>query len=279
MYTDNERPIVLKATAQRLERFLEALEPDDWDRSSACEGWTVADVVAHLVERGASIPDQITRGLAGDTSPSLGTPPGPPTSEDQFREDLDRGAIEIRRRLGGDLAREFADLNRRFDQLIEGLKPQDWDTPCYHRLRLETVRSKVDIRLTELAMHEWDIRWAFHPGSQLPDDCLPGMVNTAYRAARRAFRPDANRTKQIRYRFEIGVPVNTTDDVILSSEGVVYDPSPQGNADVVFRSDARTYVMTIFGRLNMDAALASGVMSAEGDPQLIEEFVSGFVGG
>ena len=279
MYTDNERPIVLKATAQRLERFLEALEPDDWDRPSACEGWTVADVVAHLVERGTPIPDQITRGLAGDTSPSPGTPPGPPTSEDQFREDIDRGAVELRHRLGGDLATQFADLNRRFDQLIERLKPQDWDTPCYHRLRLETVRSKVDIRLTELAMHEWDIRWAFDPASQLPDDCLPGMINTAYRAARRAFRPDPNRAKQIRYRFEIGAPVNTTDDVVLSSEGVVYDPSPQGNADVVFRSDARTYVMTIFGRMKMDAALASGAMSAEGDPQLIEEFVSSFVGG
>ena len=173
MYTDNERLIALKAAAQRLERFLEALEPDDWDRPSACEGWTVADVVAHLVERGAPIPDQITRGLAGDTSPSPGTPSGPPTSEDQFREDLDHGAVELRRSLGVELAAEFAALNRRFGQLIDGLKPEDWDTPCYHRLRLETVRSKVDIRLTELAMHEWDIRWAFDRGAEVPEDSLP----------------------------------------------------------------------------------------------------------
>ena len=279
MYTDSERPVVLKATAQRLERFLETLGPDDWTRPSACEGWTVADVVAHLVERGAPMPGDISRGLAGDTSPSPGTPPGPPTSEDQFRDDLGRDAVELRMRLGDRLAAELSDQNRRFDQAIEGLKPQDWDTPCYHRLRLESVRSKVDIRLTELAMHEWDIRWAFDPGVQLPDDCLPGMVNTAYRAARRAFRPDSNRTKQVRYRFEIGAPVNTADDVVLSSEGVIYDPSPQGDADVVFRSDARTYVMTIFGRMKMDDALASGVMSAEGDPQLVTDFVRGFVGG
>jgi uncharacterized protein (TIGR03083 family) len=279
MYTDNERLIALKAAAQRLERFLEALEPDDWDRPSACEGWTVADVVAHLVERGAPIPDQITRGLAGDTSPSPGTPSGPPTSEDQFREDLDHGAVELRRSLGVELAAEFAALNRRFGQLIDGLKPEDWDTPCYHRLRLETVRSKVDIRLTELAMHEWDIRWAFDRGAEVPEDSLPGMVNTAYRAARRAFRPDANRTSPVRYRFEIGAPVNTTEDIVLSSEGVVYDPSPQGDAALVFRSDTRTYVMTIFGRLKMDDALAGGAMSAEGDSQLINDFVRGFVGG
>ena len=279
MYTDNERPVVLKAAAQRLERFLETLGPDDWTRPSACEGWTVADVVAHLVERGAQMPDQIARGLAGDTSPSPGTPPGPPTSEDQFREDLGRGAVELRMRLGDRLGAELSDQNRRFNQVIEELGPQDWDTPCYHHLRLETVRSKVDIRLTELAMHEWDIRWAFDPSVQLPGEFLPGMVNTAYRAARRAFRPDPNRTKPVRYRFEIGEPVNTTDDVVLSSEGVVYDSSPQGNADVVFQSDARTYVMTIFGRLKMDDALASGAMSAEGDPQLIADFVRGFVGG
>jgi hypothetical protein len=105
------------------------------------------------------------------------------------------------------------------------------------------------------------------------------MVNTAYRAARRAFRPDANRTSPVRYRFEIGAPVNTTEDIVLSSEGVVYDPSPQGDAALVFRSDTRTYVMTIFGRLKMDDALAGGAMSAEGDSQLINDFVRGFVGG
>ena len=103
-------------------------------RQSACEGWTGADVVAHIIERGRPIPDQIDRGLAGDLSPPRFTPTltlplrGRGLMEgDVFRQQLDHSAIALRRELGGDLRPEFARLNREFDRVLSLLAAEEWD--------------------------------------------------------------------------------------------------------------------------------------------------------
>jgi hypothetical protein len=45
MYTDADRAHAMHAESQRLEGFLRALAPEDWQRPSRCEHWLVADVV------------------------------------------------------------------------------------------------------------------------------------------------------------------------------------------------------------------------------------------
>ena len=97
MYDDNARREEVSRAARRLEDFLRTLGASDLDRQSACEGWTVGDVVGHLVERGGPIPDQIERGLNGDLSPTPGITTAPPSSEDQFRLDLDQAAVNLRK--------------------------------------------------------------------------------------------------------------------------------------------------------------------------------------
>ena len=69
MYDDNSRGEEIGRAARRLEDFLRTLGASDLDRQSACEGWTLGDVVGHLVERGGPIPDQIERGLKGTCHP------------------------------------------------------------------------------------------------------------------------------------------------------------------------------------------------------------------
>ena len=100
MNADDARRDEIARAGERIESFLQALTTDELARPSACEGWTVGDVVGHLIERGAPLPDQIERGLAGDLSPTPGFTDDPPVSEDQFRLDLDRRAVELRQRIG-----------------------------------------------------------------------------------------------------------------------------------------------------------------------------------
>ena len=284
MNADDARRTEIANAGQRLERFLQSLSPPDLGRQSACEGWTVADVVAHIIERGRPIPDQIERGLAGDRSPTPGTSDAPPENEDVFRRQLDYSAVALRRELGDDLLPEFARLNREFDRVLALVGPGDWDQLCYHRLRPETARAKADIRIAELAMHEWDIRWAFDQNATLAPDSLPGLVSASGRAVRRAFRPDPARTRPVRYRFALSGPAAAEVDVILSPEGAAFrlnappepaDPPP----DVTFRCAADTYAMIIFGRLKLAAALSGGAATAEGDAALVDDFIAAFVGG
>src|SRR4029450_2186007 len=67
MYSDADRAKIVQAEAKRLEHFLGALSPEDWQRPSACDRWHIADVVAHLT--GMRVAYTITRGLQGDITP------------------------------------------------------------------------------------------------------------------------------------------------------------------------------------------------------------------
>ena len=279
MNADDARRKEIARAGQRIERFLQGLSPDDLARQSACEGWTVGDVVGHLIERGAPLPDQIERGLAGDLSPTPGFTDDPPVSEDQFRLDLDRRAVELRQELGEGLLPEFARVNGEFNRVLALVQPDDWDKPCFHRLRPETVRSKADIRIAELAMHEWDMHWALDPEATLAEDSLPGLVNASGRAVRRAFRADPSRTSGVRYRFELDGPTVSAVDVVLAPEGAGFEIESTAAPDVSFRCASATYGMVIFGRWKLPDVMGNGKLTADGDEQLIAAFVDAFVGG
>ena len=279
MNADDARREEIARAGERIERFLESLSPGDLARQSACEGWTVGDVVGHLIERGEPLPDQIERGLAGDLSPTPGFTDDPPVSEDQFRLDLDRRAVELRQELGEGLLAEFARVNGEFNRVLALVQPDDWDKPCFHRLRPETVRSKADIRIAELAMHEWDMRWALNPDATLAEDSLPGLVNASGRAVRRAFRADPSRTGAVRYRFELTGPTASSVDVVLAPEGVGFEIEATAEPDVVFRCASATYAMVIFGRWKLPDVIANGRLTAEGDEAQVVAFVDAFVGG
>ena len=279
MDADDARREEIARAARRLEDFLQTLGPEQLGQQSACEGWTVADVVAHMVERGGPIPNQIERGLAGDLSPTPGVSTAPPDSEDQFRVDLAHNAVALRRELGDRLLDEFARVNREFDRVLALVQPEDWEKLCYHRLRPETVRAKVDIRIAELAMHEWDIHWAFDRDASLAEDSLPGLVSASGRAVRRAFRSDPSRTRPVRYRFALSGSGATDVDVVLALEGASFEIGVSGEPDVVFRCSSATYAMVIFGRWKLDAAIGRGMATVEGEARLVNEFMAAFVGG
>ena len=280
MNADEARREEIANAGKRLDSFLQTLGPDDLAQKSACEGWTVADVVGHLVERGRPIPDQIERGLQGDLSPTPGISDSPPASEDQFRLDLDQAAVSLRKELGDGLMAEFSRVNREFDRVLQLVQPEDWDKLCYHRLRPETVRSKVDIRIAELAMHEWDIHWAFDPNASLAEDSLPGLLSASGRAVRRAFRADPSRERKVRYRFVLSGPGSESVDVVLAPEGASFEiESATPGPDVAFRCTSNTYSMLIFGRQKLGPAMEQGLVEAEGDSQLVSDFIDAFVGG
>ena len=279
MNEDAERREEIKRANRRIEEFLGAITAEDLSRQSACEGWTVADVVGHLVERGRPIPDQIERGLTGDLSPSPGVSDDPPANEDQFRIDLDLRAVALRKELGDRLLEEFARVNREFERVLALVADDDWEKPCYHRLRPETVRSKVDIRIAELAMHEWDMRWALDRHAVVAEESLAGLVNASGRAVRRAFRADPARARTVRYRFSLSGPSVESVDVILSAQGASFEIGAASRPDAVFICSSATYSMVIFGRWKLDAAIVEGLITVEGDSNLVQGFVDAFVGG
>jgi uncharacterized protein (TIGR03083 family) len=277
MYSDADRAQVVHAEAKRLEQFLRALSPEDWKRPSACDQWQVADVVAHLA--GMSLAERITRGLHSDLTPPQGGPQTGTLNEDAFREWIAQSAIAARERLGDQLLSLFIASNDQLDQVLSALRSQDWETFCQHPMGPEPVRTFIDMRITELAIHGWDIRSRFDPQATLSTDSLPALCNAIPRAVRRAFRPDASRSIPVRYRFVVTEPGAVRQDIVLSQEGSRCEPASDSKADVTFRCTAATYVLVMFGRCSVEAALRDGRLSYEGDPELVAAFGQAFVGG
>ena len=279
METPQQRVDNLQTEVEAFTRYLGSLSPDAWHQSSVCDQWLVADVVSHLAAMGHGFADRLARGLQGDIAPSEGLPQPSEYEEDTHAESRTQRAIAHRERLGDDVLASFITGNDKLHQGLAALRPQDWDTLCYHPPGPITVREMVDMRLTEVAMHGWDIRASFDPQASLSEDSLPALVKTIPRAVRRAFRPDANRTRTLRYRLNMTEPVAATTDILLNADGASVEADSQVEADVTFRCDTATAVLVIFGRVKLADAIADGRIRVEGDRELAITFGQSFQGG
>ena len=98
MVTPEQRVVVLQAEVEAFKTYLSSLPAEAWNQPSACEGWTVADVVAHL--NGQDFASRVTRGLGGDASPPEGSPSVEDHDEDRFAENIFQRALSNRERFG-----------------------------------------------------------------------------------------------------------------------------------------------------------------------------------
>ena len=91
-----ERVEVLRQEVATFKERVAALSAEDWDRPSACDGWSVADVVAHL--SGQAFALNVSRGLQGDYSPPAGAAPVTEHNEDEFARNIFQRALQHPRR-------------------------------------------------------------------------------------------------------------------------------------------------------------------------------------
>jgi uncharacterized protein (TIGR03083 family) len=271
---------VLHAEVERLTHYLTALPPEAWHRPSACERWQVADVVAHLTAGGHNMAQSVARGLQGEVGPPAGSPTLHTHDEEAHRERMAQSALAHRAQLGDQLLTAFIASNEALHQQLAALAPSAWETLCYHPARLMPVRLRVEHRITEVAMHGWDIRAPRDPGAHLAPESFPAFFTIIReRVVTRAFRPDGRRSRPIGYRFLVTGPLTTTTDIVLSPEGAWVAPTGQAEMDVCFRCEAEPYILVMFGRRPLEAAIATSEVTVEGDHALAVAFGRSFQGG
>lgn len=277
MVTPEQRVNILQAEAESFKTYLSSLPAEAWNQPSACEGWTVADVVGHL--NGQNFASRVARGLADDASPPEGAPLVEHHDEDRFAEDIFQRALSNREEHGENLLESFIPRLDESVQVFNTVGPNDWEKPCYWPPGPEPVRTLLNMRIAELTMHAWDIRSTFDAGYRLSDDSVRVLMQTVDRAVRRAFRPDVDIQSEIRYRFEVMEPFETAYDVVMAAQGTHVEPSGKQGADVTFRCDGETYVLVMYGRLSPEDATAQGRLTFQGDSELAGSFGRRFKGG
>src|SRR5712691_2301849 len=283
MDTFADRIKILQSESERIKQYLHALPLEVLSKPSACTQWQVQDVIAHLIGVAETYANSVSRGLQGDTGPLPGRLPAGQATAALSAESIAQRSIAARKTFGDQLFATFDAANDRLNSLLAELEPEQREIPCYHPGGIVKAQNFIDLRLKELAVHEWDIRAALEPEAHVSPASIPAIMTTisesiASGSLRWAFWSGPYLTTPVRYRFVVTGLGPSKSDIVVEGNTLRMEDAGDTTARVTMRCDTETYVLLVYGRLNLEAALASGRLTIEGERELAIAFGQWFRG-
>ena len=265
---------LIQSEAERLAQYLSTLLPAAWRQPSACQGWEVRDVVAHLVDVVQFYIRTISGGVQGDMSP----PPELARSGTTRAEFVAQHAIATREQLGNALLPTFRAQYEQLYDLLAQLGPRDWQKLCYYTSepRRRPVQEFLALSVQELALHGWDIRSRLEPAFHLSPESVTVLVQhmprRLGRPQRAVFLLPAGLSTPVRYRWELRGAVIDAYDIVVEHGRCRMEPADASAPQVTFGAAAETFILLLYQRLAMAAATATGDLLVDGDGQLSAAF-------
>ena len=193
---------LLRNQFRALDQLCSDLTEEQWDQPTCLPGWTVRDVLSHIIGAEAM--------LLGEQAPAADI------SDLQHMKNPIAEANELwvqsmRGRTGAQMRARFTEVTTRRMAALDLMTQADFDAPSWTPAgRDETYGRFMRIRHYDCFMHENDMRDALgEPLRADPDDLRSATDEVAtglgYIVGRRAGMPDGSRV-----RFELTGPVNRT---------------------------------------------------------------------
>ena len=271
-----EKVQLVKDESARIGVYLKTLKKDAWTTQSACDAWEVQDVVAHLTGAVDRFGPNIIRGIGGDGSAPEGMPPaGEGDMAARLRANA-QVAIDFRASLGGKVLAAYNDSRVRFDEVFAEVTEADRDKPCYHAAGTISVETYLNLRLTELIVHEWDIRSRLERAPEMSAESLPSIIEMfPVFVVGRLFDPGTSMPTSARLRFELtGAAPGSYDIVAGGGQKAYMEPASDKSPDTIFGCDTQTFVLLVYRRLSLEKLMAAGLMVVSGDTSLTAHFGS-----
>jgi uncharacterized protein (TIGR03083 family) len=262
--------------ADGLAQFLDTLSADQWQRPSACDLWTIRDVVAHLIWAADFYTDAVSRGIHGDISHPKDRPPGnAPALFQEMPAYIDQQARTVRDRVGESLLPTFRSGYRALAQLMAPLSPQQWEMPCaFFQFRggHRPASAFLFAILAELAIHGWDMRSRFDETASLSEQSMQSLLEWSLPTLVGfiTFPVDTGSQSPVRYRFDLEGERNRRYDVIVEEGKGCLELAADTPAEVTLRCDRSTFALLLYSRFTLEAAVAQGRVSVEGDHALAQ---------
>ncbi|MBC8281363.1 MAG: maleylpyruvate isomerase N-terminal domain-containing protein, partial [Chloroflexi bacterium] len=196
---------LLKEETARVADYLKKLSPQAWATQSACDAWQVADVVAHVAGAIDRYGPNIARGAKGDYSvPADATPSESPADRDAVMLANAQKVIDYRVSLGDGVWDAFNDSRLKFDAIFAELGEDDREKLCFHNAGIISVETYLNLRITELIIHEWDCRSRLEPGAVVSAESIPSTIeNFPVFAVGRVFDPGGILQNSARSGFDL----------------------------------------------------------------------------
>jgi uncharacterized protein (TIGR03083 family) len=264
---------VVQSEVDGLAQFLDTLSADEWQHPSACDLWTVRDVVAHLIWAADFYTDTVSRGIQGDISHPEDRPPGNAPEQTAMPEYFNQQTIKVRDRLGAQLMPTFRASFQSLSDLMSSLSPQQWEMPCsFFRYRGGQLPAQAFLFLIiqELSIHGWDVRSRFDETASLSEESLPLLMERIPRRLELIKFPIGTvRQPLVRYQFDLRADSTLRYDVIVKGGNARMEPSGSLPADVTLLCDQTTFALMAYNRLTLQTAVAQGRLTVEGEESLV----------
>lgn len=244
----------LTASVERLHVLVDGLDPPDLRRRAYPAEWTIADVLSHLGSGAVIGLMRLESGLAGVK-----------TEMDAVRAVWD----EWNAKAPEDQARDAGQANR---SLLDALGSLTDDERRRFRSTVGPMEVDLDgfvlLRLSEHAVHWWDVAVVLDSDAELPVDATLHLVDNLALIARFSGRP---------FDHDRSVSVRTVDpvrhfEVRLGPDQVGIDTAgPPDHVDVELPAGA--FVRLVYGRLDPDHTPA-----VDGDRAVLDELRHAFPG-
>jgi uncharacterized protein (TIGR03083 family) len=226
-----------------------------WQASTNCPPWRVADLATHIATSGQGFVRSIRRGLEGTVEPA----PGGSTP-------LEGGPPEV--------ADALATVTDEFESLYDGLSDAQLDTVCFHRRGNRSIRWYAAHRLAEVTFHGWDlvvslgrpVRLSTEVALLLLPTLLESNVPRTYAAGLSAERGAGERYLLATTEDPAARWLVTIDPDALE---VTHEAGP---ADLNITAPASMLALLVYGRADLRTCGAT----LEGDASHIDRFASVF---
>lgn len=258
MTTPSEWVTAVRASHDRVAARVAGLDGDGLRRQSYAKEWNVAQVLSHLGSGSEIFSLFLSSGLDGTP------PPGPEAFQPIWDRWNARGPEEQ--------AAESVEASRRFVERLEALDDQELASLHLAMFGMELGASDLlRMRLSEHAVHAFDIEFAFDPDARVAADAVDLLVDGLGQMVSRSGKP-ATQPKTV--AVTTSAP---TRGFVLSTGGVSLEPAPEPApaCDARLELPAEALVRLVYGRL--DAEHGGGDVTADGiDLAELREIFPGF---
>ena len=267
---------IVRALSNDLAGFLHTLPEGVWRDpelyGSACDQWYMADVVAHVIDISIMKTMSIERAIQGSTGPPIGY-------RRLTAEERTQSVVSLRDAYYEDLFPEFNTACLRFNRLIAGLEPGQYDLPAWHPATMMTVERLIDLRIMELAVHGWDVRYGIDRNAAINPVAVPFLKGWVHRWLRAGFRPPKDLESEFRVRFILSDTDSESNDLTVAANDFRLDASDlAAAADATLELDSSSYILFLMGRLPLRRNVRRGRINLEGDETTAERFPEWFRG-
>jgi uncharacterized protein (TIGR03083 family) len=246
-----------RAEGELFRDYLLKLPEKKWNNMSFCTEWTIQDVAEHNVISGLVFLESLE-------AVANGLPNLPRFDRDDFARFEQRVEAMSRSEMAHQIA---ADTHRMYD-ILQSFSPEQLATDWPTRFGMNKVGNILSIRLTELALHSWDVRVVDDLTARLNRDTLrvmvPGTVNfLGGLADKQIIANQPNLT----YQFELTGAVPGPVTFKIEDGKPIATPDLEGDPVAYLKMDSDAFLRLAWGRLRLDWMIKNGWIKVEGDQE------------